>query len=46
YWSASQLGIVALPDLTVSLVAMAVGWFVLFPLLLFIRKALYTELET
>ncbi|MBY6032396.1 DUF2878 domain-containing protein [Marinobacter daepoensis] len=45
YWSASHLGIVALPNLTVSLVAMAIGWLLLFPLLLFIRKTLYTELE-
>ncbi|GHD46767.1 Protein of unknown function [Marinobacter persicus] len=46
YWSASKLGIVTLPDTLVSLAAMAVGWLVLFPLLLFIRRALYTELET
>src|SRR5690554_6336258 len=44
YWSASKLGAVILPDLTLSLVVIALGWFVLFPLLLFIRKHMYTEL--
>ncbi|MGC8118975.1 DUF2878 domain-containing protein [Marinobacter sp. VGCF2001] len=44
YWSASQLGIVALPELSVSLLAMAAGWMALFPLLLFIRRHLYPEL--
>lgn len=46
YWSASHLGVVALPNLNVSLAAMAIGWLLLFPLLLFIRKTLYTELES
>lgn len=45
YWSASKLGIVTLPDLTISLAAMAVGWFLLFPLLLYVRKTLYSELQ-
>lgn len=44
YWSASKLGAVAMPDLTLSLAALAVGWFLVFPLLLYIRKTLYPEL--
>ncbi|MEX2475591.1 DUF2878 domain-containing protein [Marinobacter sp.] len=44
YWSASQLGAVELPVLIPSLVALALGWLVVFPLLLFIRNTLYTEL--
>lgn len=46
YWSASKLGAITLPDLTLSLAAVALGWFVVFPLLLFVRKRLYTELES
>jgi len=46
YWSASQLGIVVLPDLTLSLLTMAAGWLVLLPLLLFVRGRLYQELTT
>ncbi|MDO3722274.1 DUF2878 domain-containing protein [Marinobacter sp. chi1] len=45
YWSASKLGAITLPDLAPSLVAMAIGWLVVFPLLLFIRKSLYPELQ-
>jgi hypothetical protein len=44
YWSASKLGAVEMPDLTLSLAALALGWLVVFPLLLFIRKTLYPEL--
>lgn len=44
YWSASKMGAVTMPDLTLSLAALAVGWFVMFPLLLYIRKSLYPEL--
>jgi len=44
YWSASRLGAVEMPDLTLSLAALAVGWLVVFPLLLYIRKTLYPEL--
>lgn len=44
YWSASKLGAVDLPDLTLSLAALAVGWLVVFPFLLFLRKSLYPEL--
>lgn len=44
YWSASKLGAVQLPDLTVSLVALALGWLVVFPALLYLRKSLYPEL--
>lgn len=43
YWSASQLGAVTLPGNTISLIAIGAGWFVLFPLLLFIRKHLVRE---
>ncbi|GGC71789.1 DUF2878 domain-containing protein [Marinobacter halophilus] len=46
YWSASKLGVVTLPDLNLSLAAMAIGWLVLFPLLLFIRNSLYSELQS
>lgn len=45
YWSASKLGHVVLPDLTFSLAALALGWLVVFPLLLFARKTLYPELR-
>jgi hypothetical protein len=44
YWSASKMGAVDMPDLTLSLVALALGWLVVFPLLLYIRKTLYPEL--
>lgn len=46
YWSASQLGAVELPVLATSLVALAIGWMVVFPLLLYVRNALYTELAS
>ncbi|MBW4933261.1 DUF2878 domain-containing protein [Marinobacter sp. F4206] len=45
YWSASKLGAVTLPELLPSLVALALGWLVVFPLLLFLRKSLYPELQ-
>ena len=45
YWSASKLGVVTMPEPSVSLIALAVGWLVLFPLLLFVRKTVYAELE-
>lgn len=44
YWSASKLGTVELPDLTLSLAALAVGWLVVFPGLLYLRRFLYPEL--
>lgn len=44
YWSASRLGAVEMPDLTLSLAALALGWLLVFPLLLYIRKTLYPEL--
>lgn len=44
YWSASKLGAVQMPDLTLSLSALALGWLLVFPLLLYIRKTLYPEL--
>lgn len=44
YWSASQLGAVELPSLTPSLIALALGWLVVFPLLLYARRTLYPEL--
>lgn len=44
YWSASKLGAVQLPDPTVSLVALALGWLLVFPALLYLRKSLYPEL--
>lgn len=44
YWSASKLGAVQLPDPALSLLALAFGWLVLFPLLLQLRKMLYPEL--
>lgn len=45
YWSASKLGAVTLPELVPSLLALALGWLVVFPLLLFLRKSLYPELQ-
>mgnify|MGYP001033770395 FL=1 len=44
YWSASALGAVTLPSLLPSLLALAVGWLVLFPALLSLRDALYPRL--
>ncbi|HDZ37311.1 MAG TPA: DUF2878 domain-containing protein [Marinobacter sp.] len=44
YWSASKIGVVVLPDLVASLIALGLGWLVVFPLLLFARKSLYPEL--
>ena len=46
YWSASKLGAVTLPDLPVSLVALAAGWLVIFPLLMHIRQRFYPELAS
>lgn len=45
YWSASELGVVLLTDPVVSLPMLALGWLLLFPLLLFIRRSVYPELE-
>jgi len=45
YWSASKLGAVTLPDLALSIAALALGWLLVFPLLLFTRKSLYPELS-
>ncbi|MFP3978411.1 hypothetical protein [Marinobacter sp. KMM 10035] len=44
YWPASKLGDVSLPDLPLSLAALALRWLLVFPLLLFARKSLYPEL--
>ncbi|MDI9245448.1 DUF2878 domain-containing protein [Marinobacter sp. CHS3-4] len=44
YWSASKMGAVDMPDLAFSLTALALGWLVIFPLLLYVRKTLYPEL--
>jgi len=44
YWSASKLGAVQLPDMTISLIALAFGWLIVFPALLYLRKSLYPEL--
>lgn len=41
YWSASRLGAVALPDLTLSLPALAVGWMVSFPLMMYLLRQRY-----
>lgn len=44
YWSASALGAVTLPNLLPSLLALAVGWLVLFPALLSLRDFFYPKL--
>lgn len=44
YWSASRLGAVSLPDLTVSLPALALGWMVSFPLMMHIRRRYFADL--
>jgi hypothetical protein len=44
YWSAVQLGTVEFPNLTVSLVALAVGWGLLFPALMTIKSRFYPEI--
>lgn len=46
YWSASKLGAVELPLMNLSLLALALGWLLVFPLLLHVRNALYTELAS
>ena len=44
YWSASALGAVTLPSLLPSMVALALGWLILFPSLLALRDYLYPQL--
>lgn len=44
YWSAAELGAVTLDQGALSLAALALGWLVLFPLLLWVRRTIYTEL--
>lgn len=44
YWSASALDAVTLPSLLPSLLALALGWLVLFPALLSLRDLLYPRL--
>ncbi|MDX1802072.1 MAG: DUF2878 domain-containing protein [Marinobacter sp.] len=44
YWSASRLGAVSLPDLTLSLPALALGWLVSFPLMMHIRRRYFADL--
>lgn len=44
YWSAAQLGTVTLPQLLPSLLALAVGWLVIFPLLMYLKQRLYPEI--
>lgn len=44
YWSASALGAVRLPDLAFSLPALALGWLIIFPLLMRLRVRLFPEL--
>ncbi len=39
YWSASKLGAVSLPCQAVSLLALALGWLVVFPALLHLKKS-------
>ncbi|TBW56044.1 DUF2878 domain-containing protein [Marinobacter halodurans] len=38
YWSAAKLGAVTLPEPTISLIAIGLGWLVLFPLLMVVRQ--------
>ncbi|MGO1461036.1 MAG: DUF2878 domain-containing protein [Marinobacter sp.] len=44
YWSASRMGAVEFPELAFSLIALALGWLVVFPALLLARKSLFPEL--
>lgn len=44
YWSSARLGRVELPDPVFSLIALAVGWVLLFPLLLHIKRRYFKEL--
>lgn len=46
YWSASKLGAVSLPDPTLSLPALALGWMISFPLMMYIRRRYFPELTT
>jgi hypothetical protein len=44
YWSASRLGAVELPQLVPSLLALALGWLIIFPLLMYLKKRFYPEI--
>ena len=44
YWSASLLGAVVLPELMSSLVALALGWLAIFPLLMHIKQRFFPEI--
>jgi hypothetical protein len=46
YWSASELGAVNLPYLPFSLLALAAGWLVLFPALLYLKKSRFPVLAS
>lgn len=44
YWSAAQLGAVELPQLVPSLLALALGWGLIFPLLMAIKKRYFPDI--
>lgn len=44
YWSASRIGPIVFPDLLVSLLALAIGWGLLFPLLMHIKHRYFREI--
>lgn len=46
YWSASKLGAVSLPHPISSLLVLALGWLVIFPLLLHLRKSCFPALSS
>lgn len=43
YFSASALGAVTLPQLSVSLMALSLGWLVVFPALMLVQQRFFTE---
>lgn len=44
YWSASRLGSIELAPLELALPALAAGWLVIFPLLLYLQRRFFKEL--
>ncbi|BES71263.1 DUF2878 domain-containing protein [Marinobacter nanhaiticus D15-8W] len=44
YWSATRIGPIVFPDLLVSLIALAVGWALLFPLLMQMKHHYFREI--
>lgn len=46
YWSATQLGTIEFPRTTISLLALAIGWGLLFPALMSIKSRFFPEITS